>query len=257
MLHVSHQLCGAGRVDAVPRHLALEVLHRLTASGTLLRRPVGLFRAAPDLGHGTDHVRDHLPGALDQHPVADADVLLGDVVEIVQGGVLDDDAADFDRFERGARCQHTRPPDLDLDAEQFRRHLPCRELEGDGPARVFAHEAEFRGEAQVVNLDDHAVGLVGQFVAAVGPGFRVGDGSLEVREAAGRVRDREAERFQPFQQFPLAGRDFAAFRINNLVDEQRQWAGGGDGRVELAQRPGGGVARVEIDSLTGFRQFLV
>ena len=45
--------------------------------------------------------------------------------------------------------------------------------------------------------------------------------------------------------------------IDHLVDQQGQRAGGGDGRVELAQGAGGGVARVEVGLLPGFFQLLV
>jgi len=47
------------------------------------------------------------------------------------------------------------------------------------------------------------------------------------------------------------------FPGDDLVDQQGQRAGGRDGRVELAQRPGGGVAWVEVGLLPGFLQFAV
>ena len=47
--------------------------------------------------HDADDLRDHVAGALDDHGVADADVLAGDLVGVVQGGVLDHHAADRDR----------------------------------------------------------------------------------------------------------------------------------------------------------------
>ena len=185
MLHVAHQLGRAGGVDAVPGHLALEMLDRLPAGGTGRGRNIGLFRAGAQVHDRADDVGDDLAGALDQHPVADADILLGDIVEVVQGGIPDDDAIDLDRLQDGLGGQHTRAADLHLDAQQLRGDFTGRELEGDGAARVLADEAQLARQGQVVDLDDHAVGLVGQFVAALVPGDGVGDGLLDIVETPG------------------------------------------------------------------------
>ena len=69
--------------------------------------------ALPNSGHRTDHVGDHVPGAFDQHAVAYADVFLGDVIKVVQGGLLlTDHPADFDRFENGVGRQTPVRPTL-------------------------------------------------------------------------------------------------------------------------------------------------
>ena len=188
MLHVAHQLGRAGGIDAVPGHLALEVFDRLPAGGTGRGRHVGFFCAGAQVHDRADDVGDDLAGALDQHPVAGADILLGDVVEVVQGGVLDDHAVDLDRLQDGLGGQHTRAADLHLDVQQFRGDFARRELEGDGAARVLADEAQFGRQAQVIDLDDHAVGFVGQFVAALVPGDGVGDGLFDIVETLGLHR---------------------------------------------------------------------
>ena len=62
----------------------------------------GTRRAArvrrPALQHDRDDLRDHVAGALQHHGVADADVLAGDLVLVVQRGVLHQHAADIHRL---------------------------------------------------------------------------------------------------------------------------------------------------------------
>ena len=85
-------------------------------------------------------------------------------------------------------------PDLDLDPQQLRGHLPGRELEGDRPARVLADKTQFGGQVQVVDLDHHAIGFVGKLVTAFVPGKGVGNGGFDILKSLRHIRDREAER---------------------------------------------------------------
>ena len=64
---------------------------------------------------GPDDLRDHVAGALDDHEVADADVLAADVVLVVEGRARDRDAADLDRLELGERIEDAGAPDADVD----------------------------------------------------------------------------------------------------------------------------------------------
>ena len=57
---------------------------------------------------GPDHLRDHVAGALDDHGVADADVLARDLVGVVQGGVADGGAADEHRLQLGRPASRRR-----------------------------------------------------------------------------------------------------------------------------------------------------
>ena len=174
------------------------------------------------------------------------------------------------------RRQNTRATDLDLDAQQLRGDFTRRELEGDGAARVLANEAQLGSQTQVVDLDDHAVGLVGQVIAAFVPSLGVGNGFFDIIEAAGCVGDREAKGFQVIEQVPLGARflrGLMRLRVlrgmrslrclrsglpgDDLIDKQGQRTGSGDGGVELAQGAGGGIARVKVGFFPGFFQFLV
>ena len=60
---------------------------------------VRLFR--PLFGDETQHLRNDIAGALNDHHVAHADVEALDLVGIVQGGARHHDAADIDRLEIG------------------------------------------------------------------------------------------------------------------------------------------------------------
>ncbi len=113
MLQVAQQLRRAGGVDAVPIHLSGHVLDRLFAHRADLRRFEDALAAIPDLHHRADHVGDHVAGAFEHHPVAYANIFLGDVIEIVQGGLFDDHPADLDRFEGGRGHQAAGAPHVD------------------------------------------------------------------------------------------------------------------------------------------------
>ena len=62
-----------------------------------------------------DDLRDDVAGPLDDHGVADADVLLGDVVLVVQRRPADDDTAHGDGGEPGDGGEGPGAPDLDAD----------------------------------------------------------------------------------------------------------------------------------------------
>ena len=69
----------------------------------------------PPLRHHGNHLRDHVAGALDHHRVADADVLAGDLVLVVQRRAAHQHAADVDRLQLGDRRQRAGAADLDMD----------------------------------------------------------------------------------------------------------------------------------------------
>ena len=142
MLQVADQLFRAGRVDAVPGHLALWMLNRLPAGRTGAGWHVRLLVPRARIHHRTDDIGDHFPGAFDQHPVTGTDVFVGDVVEVVQGGAFHDHAADLDRFQYGVGRQHAGAPYVDADMFQLGGHLAGWEFEGDRATRVFAHEPQ-------------------------------------------------------------------------------------------------------------------
>jgi len=78
-------------------------------------RDVGLFCASAQVHDRANDIGDDFAGALHQHPVAGADILLGDVIEVMQGGVPDNDPVDLNRLQDSLGGQHSRAANLHLD----------------------------------------------------------------------------------------------------------------------------------------------
>ena len=110
--------------------------------------------------HRLHHAGDHVAGALDEHPVADPDVLAANVVLVVQRGHLHRRAADLDGFQDRVGVEAARPPDVDADVKQLGHPLRGRELVGHGPARIVGDDAEPLLHLERVDLDHHAVDAV-------------------------------------------------------------------------------------------------
>src|SRR6202011_4398582 len=83
-----------------------------------------------------------------------------DVVLVVQGDVLHDDAADADRLELADRGERAGASDLDLDIPEHRHGALGREFMRDPPARRARHEAQAFLPIEAVDLVDHAVDVV-------------------------------------------------------------------------------------------------
>ena len=112
-----------------------------------------------------EDLRNDVARALHHDRVADAHVLAGDLVLVVQGGVGDDDAADRDGLELGDRGQRAGAPDLDLDRLEHGRRPLGGELVRDRPARAARDEAEPLLQREIVDLVDDAVDVVAEVCA--------------------------------------------------------------------------------------------
>ncbi len=88
-----------------------------------------------------DNLRNDIAGALHDHRVADANVLAGDFVLVVQRGVRHDDAADGDGLEARDRRQRAGAPDLNFDAAQDRRRALGREFMRRPPSAARARRS--------------------------------------------------------------------------------------------------------------------
>src|SRR6185437_8895167 len=250
------ELAGAAADDAVDwvalGVLALDVARQRRvqwawAVGGEVERD-GVLR--PLLGNDGDDLRDDVAGALDDDGVADPDVLAGDLVGVVQGGVLDDDAADGDRRQPRDWGDGAGAADLQVDGVEDRARLLGRELAGDRPARRARDEAEPLLPVEAVDLVDDAVNVEREVWA---PALELGVGLQQALGALDALRLRrhlEAPPLQRLQRLPLRGGERRADEAPG-VGEEVQVALGGDLRVELAQRAGGGVARVDVGRLAG------
>ncbi len=179
--------------------------------------------------------------------IADPDVLPADLVDVMERRPGDGRAGDLRRPQVRDRRQGSGAPDIRDDVLEDGLDLLRRELVGDRPARRPADHPEPLLLVEPVDLDDHAVGLVGQVVALVAPGLREGDDGLDV-EAGLVVRiDREAEGGQPIERGRLGNDARRTALLEELVGPRRQQPIRGDLRVLLAERARARVAGVRVE----------
>ena len=131
-----------------------------------------------------------------------------------------------------------------------------RELPRDGPAWLAAHHPELALEVEVIHLHHHAVDLEVQAVAAVLPRAAGGHHGVQVVVHLDVAVHPEAVLAQPFERRRLGGELDAVHRAH-AVGPHRERASRGEPRVELADRAGGGVARVGEGGLARLRALLV
>ena len=108
----------AVRVDAAVHGLALEADDLAAAGRAVVGHAELALAAVAPRQHGPDDLRNHVAGALDDHVIADADVLELDHVLVVQRRHAHDHAAHGDRLEHGVRIQRAGPPHVQADVEQ-------------------------------------------------------------------------------------------------------------------------------------------
>ena len=122
-------------------------------------------------------------------------------------------------------------------------------LVGDRPARRARQESQPLLVGARFELVDHAVDLVRQARAPRAERAVVLEAPGDAAHHAHLRRDRQAERAQPLEQLALAGRLRCALERAQAVEDRRQRSRGADARVELAQTPGGRIARIDEDLL--------
>src|SRR5581483_2322846 len=137
----------------------------------LFRKAVGLGVLWTFLDDHVDDLRDHIARALDNDRVADADIPAlaqhlptaadaFDVILVVQGHVLDDDATDADRIELRRRCQRAGAADSNQHAAHHGERTLRGELVRDGPARRARDEAKPLLPVQTIDFVHDAVDVV-------------------------------------------------------------------------------------------------
>ena len=172
----------------------------------------------------------------------------------MQRGAADRDAADVDGLELGDRRQRAGAADADEDVLDGGGFFLGRELPGDGPARRPRDRAEPAALVLAVDLHHAAVDLVRQLVpfrehALVLVAHRV----ERLAQLVLRVRP-QAVLAQFRELFPVAGE---RRRLAHLVEIDAQRPLRGDARIELPQRAGRAVARIDERRLAGFLALLV
>ncbi len=234
-------------VERAPRDEQLEVLDPLERAGEFARaaahhglhpgrrglpRQRSLERTGADLGKGVgrrprrpgrehrpDHLRDHVPGPLDDHRVADAHVLPGDLVGVVQGGVAHGRPTDEHRRQLGDGGDRPSAADLELDAFERGRRLLGGELVGDGPAGLAAGEAQPLLPVQPVDLVDHPVDVVAEPGAAALQGPVDGEQALHVLDPLRQGIGPHAPRLELPQGLGLGGGERGAGLAPRIGEE--------------------------------------
>src|SRR5216117_1110581 len=89
------------------------------ADGAALRALELALLPGATLAHRSEHLRDHLAGTRDFHPIALANVLRFDQVEVVERGGGDRDTPDFHGLEHGIRVECAGASDIDPDLPEL------------------------------------------------------------------------------------------------------------------------------------------
>ena len=181
------------RVGAAPYSFALGADGR----GVAFRASVG-----KDKGHGIllairrdnpHHLRDHITGPLNDHTVANTDILATDFIFIMQGGVRHHHAANRDRRQPCHRCQRAGAPHLDINGIQQGFGLFGGEFMRQRPARGARDLAKPLLIVMPVDLVDHPVNIIakgGPLAANLGIMRQQG---VNIGAAGGQVIDAEAK----------------------------------------------------------------
>ena len=159
----------------------------------------------PARRHDVHHVWDHVAGALDQHRVADPNVLAPDLVLVVEADVADDHTGQLDGIELSARREDPGLADLHADRPDDGGRLARGEFERDRPARVVSRLAEPPLELERVDFHDRAVRLVRERVALGLEAAAVVDHGVDVGAACGPVARRASALPERLEHLPVPG----------------------------------------------------
>ncbi len=214
------------------------------------------FPPGAQVGQWGDDLGDDVAGPLDDDGVPDAEVLPPYVILVVQRGQPHGDAPHLHRLQHGEGIERTGAPHVDADVEEARLGRAGGELAGDGPPRVAGHRPQGGLHGTIVDLDHHAVDVVGQFRPAFLPRVAAGDHLLQCPDQLHPRVHSEAAVPQPLEDLPLAA-ERVVLHVADSVDPQGERSGGGHPRVELPQGPGGGIARIGEGALSGGDALLV
>ena len=244
VLDVLEDLPGAAGPVRADRPDPLRLDRRRAADRALLGRlrPAQALALAA-LDQRCHDLGDDVAGPGDHHLVADADVLAGEILLVVERRRAHGHPAQMRRLEHREGDEMAGPADVPDDCVEHRRRRHRRELPGDRVARLPPDDAELAPEPAVVDLDDGAVDLVVEALPLPLPPLTAGDHLGAGLVNGDLVVDPEAALAQP-GELVAVGRVVDAAAVTDPVGPDLQRALGGERRVLLADRSGGGVARV-------------
>src|SRR5205085_7436101 len=141
--------------------------------------------------------------------------------------------------------------DLDGDGFKLRLGLVGRILVSHSPARRFGGGAQPGPQGYGVEFDDRAIGFITEVVTDPVEFF---DGRKQLLHGAAEpdfLRRLETERFQPGEQIDLRPWRLTAFYTSGAVEHDVELSLRHNLWVQLFERPGGGIARVDERLLAG------
>ena len=204
VLNSAGELRRAGTVGASPRRaLVLIAENRLPAGGADGGEAEVTLLAVSLFGDGAHHLRDDVSRFLHDNGVPDVDVTLPDEVLVMQRRAGNGGSRQTHRRQNCGGGQHAGAPHGNLHVQQFGFFLLGREFVSHRPFRGVGALAEYRAVGKAVDLDDHAVNVIGQGIAQC-PDFPdlcfdPGGGGLQ-RAVADHVK---AEFLQPVQRLAV------------------------------------------------------
>ena len=169
----------------------------------------------------------------------------------MQGRIGHRDAGHLHRLEACHRGHGAGAADLELDTQQLGQLLARGELVGDRPTRLARAEAQFALEGDAVDLEHHAVDLVGQRIASATDVVVVVAAGLGALDQAQLATDGDTPAAERLEDAHLGVRQRPA-DLAEAVGTELQRATGGDLRIQLAQAAGRRVARVGEGLAAGF-----
>ena len=250
MGNVPAELGGTLRPGAAQERTVLVLLHGCAADRAAVgqmvgRRPLGALGKI-DL----QNFRDDLPCLADENGIADADVPLPDEILIVQRGVCHRRARQTDRPHHRLGGQHAGPSHLHHDVLHH-GGLDFRGiLVGSSPLGELGGIAQPFPLRKIVYLDDRTVNIADQLfpVLVDGQHFCINFRNFGQLFVGNHL---EFQVFQVFQRLGMSG-EFHAVRKLDVENINVQSPLRRDFRVELPQRPGGGVPGVGEQGLSQF-----
>ena len=229
--------------------------HRRAAFGAHIREAVGHGVIGPLFHHHGQYLRDDLPRLAHQHGIADADVLLGDKILVVEGGIGHRGAGQTHRLQHRLGGEHAGTTYLNHNIGKAGRLYLWGILVGGSPPGELGCGAQGLALGQIVHLDDRPVDVKGVVLPALPDGLH-----LLYRLLNGGTDDMgnhlKALVRQVVDSFSVAV-EVLVFRPLDVEYRNVQPTLGGNLRVQLPQGPGGGVAGIGKQGLSPLLPFLV
>ena len=166
-------------IHAAESRFSLDAADRAAADRTCRRHVEGHLRAVSLLLQDLGDLRNDFSGLVDENVVSLTDVFLPDEVQIVQRRTLHGRPRKMHRRKVSRWCQHACPPHRDDDLLYARLGFFRRIFISHRPLRIFDGRSQRTLLAEIIHLDDHAVGIIAQVMSLYFPLIHPFDDSFD------------------------------------------------------------------------------